>query len=295
MENNQNIPNNQNSGSADNDTYDNMGNGVVNSHTNYRKRKTKRIAIITGASSGIGKEFAHQIDARQELDEIWLIARNESALAKVANELRNPACIVGADLTQEKSQKGIQKLLEDEQPCVTYLVNAAGFGKFGDWETISNEDAASMINLNCRALVELTQTTLPYMSRGSRIIQVASASAFLPLAHMNVYAATKAFALRYTRALRWELHFTGITATALCPTWVKTGFEKTARRSNGGNDVRHLIGAQKPSTIVRRALIANRLHAAVVCASIQAFLLRILGQILPNCITMPFWELLRRI
>ena len=83
----------------------------------------------------------------------------------------------------------------------------------------------------------MTRATLPYMERGSRIIQVASAAAFTPLPHMNVYAATKSFVLHYTRALRWELHGTGITATALCPTWVKTGFEKVARTSGGGHPV----------------------------------------------------------
>ncbi len=259
--------------------------------------KGKHIAIITGASSGLGREFACQIDAREQeqLDEIWLIARNEDALKEVAKTLTTPAFIISADLTQENALSGIRQLLENEKPNVRYLVNAAGFGKFGTWETVSSEDYHSMIDLNCKALVDLTQASIPYMPHGGRIIEVASASAFMPLPHMDVYAATKAFVLRFTRALRWELHGRGITATALCPTWVKTGFEKTARRSNGGRDVNHLIGAQKPSTIVWRALWGNRLHAAVVCASIQAFLLRILGQILPNCITIPFWELLRRL
>lgn len=119
-----------------------------------------------------------------------------------------------------------------------------------------------MIDLNCRGLVDMTHATLPYMGRGAHIVQVASAAAFVPLPHMNVYAATKAFVLRYTRALRWELHGTGITATALCPTWVKTGFEKVARESGGGSDVHHLLGAQKASTVVSRALRANRLHMA---------------------------------
>ena len=98
----------------------------------------------------------------------------------------------------------------------------------------------------------MTRATLPYMERGSRIIQVASAAAFTPLPHMNVYAATKSFVLHYTRALRWELHGTGITATALCPTWVKTGFEKVARTSGGGHDVGHLLGEQTPQDVLRR-------------------------------------------
>ena len=123
----------------------------------------------------------------------------------------------------------------------------------------------------------------------------ASAAAFTPLPHMNVYAATKSFVLHYTRALRWELHGTGITATALCPTWVKTGFEKVARTSGGGHDVGHLLGEQTPQEVVRRALCANKAHFAVACASPQSAALRLIGKVVPSCITMAGWDVLRRL
>lgn len=255
----------------------------------------KKVALITGASSGIGREFALQLDRMQVADEIWICARKKPDLEAVAHELDTPAKILVADLTNADDIAAIRSTLKDEQPRVTYLINAAGFGKFGDWQTISDEAAAAMIDLNCKAVVEMTRAALPYMDRGGRIIQVASAAAFLPLPHMNVYAASKAFVLRYTRALRWELHGTGITATALCPTWVKTGFEKVARTSGGGHDVGHLLGAQKASTVVSAALCANRAHAAVACASIQSFALRIIGKIVPNCVIMAGWDVLRRL
>ena len=81
---------------------------------------------------------------------------------------------------------------------VTYLVNCAGFGRFGSWKDIANDDATAMIDLDARAVVALTRACLPHMERGSRIIEVASAAAFYPLPYMNVYAASKAFVLRYT-------------------------------------------------------------------------------------------------
>ncbi len=259
------------------------------------QQSRKRVAIVTGASSGLGLEFARQIDRLQQVDEIWLVARKADALHEVAEQLDTPAVPVVADLTSKADIAAIKQRLSDFDPDVRYLINAAGFGKFGDWQTISDEAVDSMIDLNCRGLVDMTHATLPYMDRGSHIVQVASAAAFVPLPHMNVYAATKAFVLRYTRALRWELHGTGITATALCPTWVKTGFEKVARESGGGHDVRHLLGAQKASTVVSRALTANKLHLAVATASPQSCALRLIGKVVPSCISMAGWDIIRRI
>lgn len=259
------------------------------------QQSRKRVAIVTGASSGLGLEFARQIDRLQQVDEIWLVARKADALHEVAEQLDTPAVPVVADLTSKADIAAIKQRLSDFDPDVRYLINAAGFGKFGDWQTISDEAVDSMIDLNCRGLVDMTHATLPYMDRGSHIVQVASAAAFVPLPHMNVYAATKAFVLRYTRALRWELHGTGITATALCPTWVKTGFEKVARESGGSHDVRHLLGAQKASTVVSRALTANKLHLAVATASPQSCALRLIGKVVPSCISMAGWDIIRRI
>lgn len=255
----------------------------------------KRVALITGASSGLGREFAHQLDQRQVADELWLVARNRETLAELSEELDTPARAIPADLTQPEALTGLRQLLDSEAPRVTFLVNAAGFGKFGDWRTISDADVDAMIDLNCRALVDITRACLHHMGRGGRIIQVASAAGFAPLPHMNVYAASKAFVLRYTRALRWELHGTGITATALCPTWVKTGFEAVARESAGGHDVGHLLGEQSPETVVRRALDANKAHFAVACASPQSAALRLIGKVVPSCVTMAGWNVLRRL
>lgn len=255
----------------------------------------KRVALITGASSGLGREFAHQLDQRQVADELWLVARNRETLAELAEELDTPARAIPADLTQPEALTSLRQLLDSEAPRVTFLVNAAGFGKFGDWRAISDADVDAMIDLNCRALVDITRACLHHMGRGGRIIQVASAAGFAPLPHMNVYAASKAFVLRYTRALRWELHGTGITATALCPTWVKTGFEAVARESAGGHDVGHLLGEQSPETVVRRALDANKAHFAVACASPQSAALRLIGKVIPSCVTMAGWNVLRRL
>lgn len=119
----------------------------------------KRIALITGGSSGLGREFAVQIDAMQVVDEIWLVARNEEALEAVAAALSTPACIIVADLTNKDDIADIAAALGDAQPRMSYLVNAAGFGKFGDWQAISNHTVDAMVDLNCRALVDVTRAS----------------------------------------------------------------------------------------------------------------------------------------
>ena len=258
-----------------------------------------KIAIVTGASSGMGKEFVRQIERfYRELDEIWVIARSEKKLEEIKKSHKTYIRIFAGDMEEDLVYKQVKNRLENQNPDIRMLVNAAGFGKTGTVEEIAKEDKKlqlRMIDLNCRGLVDMTRATLPYMERGSRIIQVASAAAFTPLPHMNVYAATKSFVLHYTRALRWELHGTGITATALCPTWVKTGFEKVARTSGGGHDVGHLLGEQTPQDVVRRALCANKAHFAVACASPQSAALRLIGKVVPSCITMAGWNVLRRL
>lgn len=258
-------------------------------------RSRTRVAIVTGASSGLGLEFARQIDARGDVDEIWLVARNEKKLEEVASHLSTPSIAVPADLSKPEDIAAIADTLGKNNLFVSYLVNSAGFGRFGAWDDISEADAEGMIDLDCRGLVSMTRACLPHMGHGSHLIEVASAAAFVPLPYMNVYAACKAFVLRYTRALRWELHGTGITATALCPAWVKTGFEHQARKSRDGHAVRHLLFAQEPSTVVRRALEDNRKHFAVSCASIPSATLRLIGKVVPSAITMAGWDVMRRV
>lgn len=254
-----------------------------------------RVAIITGASSGLGLEFAKQIDGLGDVDELWLVARNQEKLEAVAKGLHTPAIAVPADLSSSADIATIAQKVADDGLTIRYLVNAAGFGRFGAWDQIAEADEEGMIDLDCRGLVSMTRACLPSMERGSHIIEIASAAAFVPLPYMNVYAACKAFVLHYTRALRWELRGTGITATALCPAWVKTGFEQEARKSNGGSDVRHLLFAQEASTVVRRALEDNRRHFAVSCAGIPSAGLRLASKVVPDAIIMGVWDILRKL
>ena len=193
-----------------------------------------KIAIVTGASSGMGRQFVLQLNQYVSVDEIWVIARRKQALESLKEEVSVPLRTICLDLTQESSFDAIAQLLETEKPDVKLLVNAAGFGKFGRFEQISIEDDCKMLDLNCKALTVMTRLVIPYMAPGSHILQLDSLSAFQPVPYISTYGATKAFVLSYCRAVNQELKSKGIRMMALNPGWVKTEFFNHACQTNGG-------------------------------------------------------------
>ena len=190
------------------------------------------IAIVTGASSGMGREFVLQLDQHVAVDEIWVIARRQAALESLKEECHLRIRPVVLDLLDSDSFIQYQKLLEEEKPDIKLLVNAAGFGKFGDFQNISPEDDCRMLDLNCKALVMMTRLSLPYMKKGSHILQLDSLSAFQPVPYITTYGATKAFVLSYCRAINRELKKDGIRVMAMNPGWVKTEFFNHAFQTN---------------------------------------------------------------
>lgn len=190
-----------------------------------------KIAIVTGASSGMGRELVKQLSQKESFDQIWTIARRKERLDELKEEIPNVRPIP-LDLTDESSIKALETLLIEEKPDVSVLANCSGFGKFGTYEDISLQDSMDMIDLNCKALVAVTQTVLPFMNKGAHIMQLDSLSSFQPVPYLNVYAATKAFVLSYSRALNVELKPRGIKVIAVCPGWVSTEFFDHATVTN---------------------------------------------------------------
>ncbi len=184
----------------------------------------KRIAIITGASSGMGRELVLQLSDWEKFDEIWVIARRLERLEELKDAVPVPVRPIALDLTDADALQHYRGLLEAADPEVGLLANISGFGKFGRYDQIPLEDSLKMIDLNCKALVAMTELTLPYLHRGSKILNLDSLSAFQPVPYLNVYASTKAFVLSYTRSLGQELKPRGIRVMAVNPGWVKTEF-----------------------------------------------------------------------
>ena len=248
------------------------------------------IAIVTGASSGMGREFVLQLPGFVQVDEIWAIARRTDALEALKAESSVPVRPIPADLAKKENFESLQQLLEAKKPNVRLLVNAAGFGKFGSYRHIDVEDECRMIELNCTALVRMTRMVLPYMAPGSHILQLDSLSAFQPVPFINTYAATKHFVLAYSRGLNQELKSAGIRCMAMNPGWVKTEFFNHAFQTNGENEVQYFNYLYEAKDVVAtglKDLYRSRKDYSVHGLPIKAQVL--LVNLLPHSLVMKIW------
>ena len=248
------------------------------------------IAVVTGASSGMGKEFVLQLPGAVAVDEIWAIARRGGELEKLRELSAVPVRPIVLDLCREESFASYAALLEAEKPNVRLLVNAAGFGKFGTYSRINAEDECRMIDLNCKALLMMTRLTVPYMAPGSHILELDSLSAFQPVPYITTYAATKAFVLSYSRAMNRELKDRGIRVMAMNPGWVKTEFFDHAFQTNGGGEVRYFDRLYEAKDVVKtglRDLYRSKKDYSVhgLPIKFQVFLVKLL----PHSLVMSVW------
>ena len=252
-----------------------------------------KIALITGASSGIGREFALQIGKSRRVDEIWVVARREDRLRELAGRVQVPVRALPWDMLSPSFLPALQKLLERERPQIRFLVNCAGFGKFGNYREISQKDCRDMVELNCKALMSVTQMALPYLCRGSRILQMGSTSAFQPLPRMAVYAASKAFVVSYSRALALELRPRGITVTAVCPGWVDTDFFRVAKHSGNPSAVHRFAFVVKPGPVVEKAMRDSALGRDLSVYGAFNQLHRAAAKLLPQKAIAELWDKLQ--
>ncbi|MEG1581824.1 MAG: SDR family NAD(P)-dependent oxidoreductase [Clostridia bacterium] len=209
------------------------------------------IAVVTGASSGMGREFVRLLD-NEGLDEIWGIALEKELLEKVKSETKTNFKVMAFDLTDASSLIKIKNELALAKANVKWLINCSGFGKFGRYDEIPVEQSLNMILLNCSALVGLTEYSLPFMTKGARIVEIASVASFQPVPYINVYSATKSFVLNYSRALRVELKDREISVTCVCPFWTKTAFFKRAE-SPSNKVVSKYIALYEPTDVINKA------------------------------------------
>lgn len=249
-----------------------------------------KIALITGASSGMGREFALQIERDyEELDELWLVGRREEKLCQVREELKKQTRIFPLDLTKPEMREQLFEALKKEAPQIKLLVNAAGAGVIGRCEQLPAEPQLSSLQINCEALTAVTLACLPFLSAGSRIIQLASASAFLPQPGFGVYAASKAYVLSFSRALRWELRKKGVSVTAVCPGPVDTPFFLPAQvyqKRPAGKD----LFMAKPARVTAKALRDAAADRELSIYGLSMKLVYVFCKILPQSLIIRLWS-----
>ncbi|MBO4546572.1 MAG: SDR family NAD(P)-dependent oxidoreductase [Treponema sp.] len=230
----------------------------------------KRIAIITGASSGMGAEFARQLGEEPCADELWLLARRldrlkELEAAQNAARKENPSLPLArafqinlsgrAGVSAFKALLDAEKLIDKDQGFeIRILVNNAGFGTYGPFLETPLETQIDMVELNCVSLTGIAGLALPFMNKGSVLINTASLAAFLPLGNFSVYAATKAYVLSFSESLAAEVADRGIKVCALCPGSVSTEFAQVA--SNGAR--KEVLGGKSVQKTVAHCIKAAR-------------------------------------
>ncbi len=254
----------------------------------------KRIAIITGASSGIGEEFTRQVCAGYDFDEIWILARREdklNALADNLNASKNFKVVrpVVMDIAGKEGVARLKAFIEAENEKlgkiesgieIGLLINNAGFGTYGPFAETSINRQMDMIELNCTTVTGICGIALPYLKAGAVVINTASLAAFLPLGNFAVYAATKSYVLSFSVALAAELRDKGIKVCALCPGSVSSEFANVA--SNGAR--KEVKGGFPPQKVVtqclKRAFKGKTIALYRPKWRINAFLSRFIGRYL---------------
>lgn len=238
-----------------------------------------KTAIITGASSGMGWESAIEIaDRFEKIQEIWLIARRQDRLERLAQELAVPTRIFPLDLCDGPSLNRLEETLKKEQPEVKFLINAAGYGKTGQVGEHPLEEETGMVALNCQALCAVTHLVLPYMTRNSRILQFSSGAAFSPQPGFAIYAATKAFVLSYSQALGQELKSRKIVVTAVCPGPVRTAFHQDLKQL----PVYKRLAMADPKKVVKAAVRDSLMGKSVSVYGFSMKAFHLAGKVLPH-------------
>lgn len=252
------------------------------------------IIVITGASSGIGMEFARQMDDYfTNIDEFWLIARRADKLSELAKKLRHKTRVLPMDLTDKAALNSLEDTVIAQNATVRMLINCAGYGLMGYFCEQETEGELGMIRLNCEALTEVTHRMIPYMKRGSRIIQLASSAAFLPQPDFAVYAATKAYVLSFSRALGEELKGAGIYVTSVCPGPVDTPFFDIAEATGSTLSVKKYTMVDA-ADVVALALRDSYLKKEMSVCSLPIKSFHVLAKAVPHGAILKAVEIMKR-
>jgi len=252
-------------------------------------------ALITGASAGIGREFARQLASRART--LVLIARREQRLNELREELQNRSAQLSiqvrvVDLSDKSQIDELVRWLQENKIDIDFLINNAGIGDQGPFATIEPGRLNAMIQINITALTLFTRKLLPQMISQKRgaILNVSSSAGFLPIPAFNVYAATKAYVTSFSESLRAEVRGSGVTVTALCPGPVRTEFQRVAQRSDNEPDSAPEFVYVSVEKTVRDALAAVEADRPLLIPGLVMKIAMFLVRITPMSILRLAWR-----
>lgn len=240
-------------------------------------------AIVVGASSGLGRAFALELDKQEDFSFFILIARREELLEALKNTLSKPAVIFAGDITSLDFLYKVLAYLQEELIQVQYLIVSAGVGQAGLVEDLADMNA-NMVSVNCLALTRINTLVLPFMKTGSGIINVSSVAALMPQHKFATYAATKAYVLEYTRALHSELKSRGIGVLACMPNPMETDFFRNEAKNKVAGSVSGIkrLAIEEPQHVAKVALRKLKRGKDISLSNFPAYLLLIISKILPH-------------
>ena len=241
-----------------------------------------KIAVITGASSGIGVEFFKEMQ-NESLDEIWIIARRQERLEQIAETYgKIKTRVIPMDITLKESIDSYKALLSENAADIKFLINNAGMGIIGNLDEADYVRQGAICDLNVRALTQITTVSLPFMHEKSYIINISSIASFVPNARMCVYSASKSFVLSFTRSLRYELRKRKINVTAICPGPMDTEFLAVAGISDGTSKTFDTLPRCNPEKTARCGIKAAKKGKCVYTPKAFYKFYRVLSKVLPN-------------
>ena len=248
----------------------------------------KKIAVITGATGGIGTGFVKACAAMNDIDEVWAIGRNMKkleSLKKISPKVVTIEADLNADGVDILKEK-LREMYSKEKIDVRILVNDAGVAYMGKFEKMSTEEVERFCKINCSAPSEIISITLPYMHEYSRILNISSASSFQPNPYLTMYSASKVFLTNFSRALGLELKSRKITVTCVCPYWVDT--EMLPRTREDGKRIKYpgMISVEK---VVKKALRDSYLGRDMSVPGFFANYFRFYSKIMPTSLVMRQW------
>ena len=248
-----------------------------------------KTAIITGASSGLGRELALQMGKYfSDIEEVWLIARRRQRLEELAAEIPGVKCrILDIDITASEGIAALSDALRTERPEVRLLINNAGRGTLGNFDTMDVDSQTGMVDLNIRALTAVTRLVLDHMPDGGNIINISSIASFTPNERMAVYCASKSYVRAFSRALGMELRRRNICVTVTCPGPMTTEFLDVAGIS-GNSKTFDMLPRVPAAKVAAGTLKAAKKRRPVYTSGAFYKFYRVLSAIVPDTIMMWF-------